>query len=234
MAVKKTTIVKKKYWYQILAPKLLGGEVIGEALGSAPEEMVGRTVNVNLATITNEPQTQHITLKFRITGTANNNLETALIEYKIMPSALKKLMRKEREKIEDSFSAKTADGKDLRIKTVMITRHKAQNSVLAALQKQGRAFVNKTLAKLSYDDFLQQLARHAFQKAMSQELRKTYPLAYSEVKWMILQEKTKATQAQETVKEVSQTKPVTSEAPQTKPTETSAKASEEKKEAVAV
>lgn len=232
MAVKKTTIVKKKYWYQILAPKLLGGEVIGEALGSAPEEMVGRTVNVNLATITNEPQTQHITLKFRITGTANNNLETALIEYKIMPSALKKLMRKEREKIEDSFSAKTADGKDLRIKTVMITRHKAQNSVLAALQKQGRAFVSKTLAKLSYDDFLQQLARHAFQKAMSQELRKTYPLAYSEVKWMILQEKTKATQAQETVKEVPQTK-TDSEAPQTKSTETSAKTSEEKKEAVA-
>ncbi|MBI4145394.1 hypothetical protein HY493_04285 [Candidatus Woesearchaeota archaeon] len=174
----------KKAWMAILAPKLFGEGFIGETFIAEPETALGRLVTVSMTTLTNDPSQQHINLSFKIAGKTKDALTTELIGYRISPSSTKRFVRRARSKIDDSFSAVTSDGKKLRIKPMIVTRGKAQGGTRAALQKATRQFFILHLSKMTLDQFWQDVLGHTVQKALSDSLRKLYPLATCELRWI--------------------------------------------------
>lgn len=180
----KVQIVKKKRWLPIVAPKSFNEEPVGETFAAEPAEAVGRTVSVSLMALTGDPQRQHVTIVFKIAGHEGDKLTTDIIGYRILPSALKRLVRRSRDKLDDSFEAVTKDGKKVRIKPVLVCRSKASGSVTAALRKNVRASVANILAVTSYDEFLHDLISGKFQRTVAESVRKIYPLSACEIRWM--------------------------------------------------
>jgi len=50
------TVIKKKKWVPIQAPKLFNEQIIGESLVGEAQELVGRRATVSLMTLTGDPQ----------------------------------------------------------------------------------------------------------------------------------------------------------------------------------
>lgn len=178
----KPTLIIKKRWFQIYPPKGMGNEPIGETYVAEPQQSVNKHVQTSLMTLTGDPSKQTVSIKLKIIAADGEALQTTIVEYAIIPSAVRKLMRKRKTKIEDSFVIKTSDGKIARIKPVLITKGKAKGSLTASLKQQCRNWISATCAKTSFEDLIKSMVSKKFQKGLASYLKTVYPLSISDVK----------------------------------------------------
>jgi ribosomal protein S3AE len=181
-ASKAAVLVKKKVWLPIIAPALFNNQPIGEMYVEEPAQAIGRRVTVSLMTLTNDPQRQNVLISFDVAKTDNNHLQTKVFGYKITPPAVRKMMRRGRDRVDDSFVVKCNDGVAVRVKPVLITRGRAKGGALAHLRKQLRISTIRGIAKLSFLDFIKDLVAHKFQRELHDSLRKVYPLQVCELR----------------------------------------------------
>jgi ribosomal protein S3AE len=229
----KGKIVKKR-WVPIVTPKIFGGRELGETFVSEAPVALGKTVSTSLANITGDPQKQNILLKFRIVDFTGEKLTTEIISYRISPSVVRKMVRRTRDKIDDSFPLKTKDGKIIRIKPMLVTRARTTSSVLKALRNAARDFLARMVLKFDYENLMHEIVEKKLQKSMMQELRKILPLSVSEIRecssipkdvaekqkiviYKPKPEKPAKTEKQEKPKPAEKTKPTEKQVPAEKP-----------------
>ncbi len=179
---KAALLVKKKVWVPIIAPELFTNQQIGETYLEEPSQGVGRQVKVSLMVLTGDPQRQNVAISFKIHKAENNQLFTQTIGYSIVPAAVRKMMRRGRERVDDSFVVKTQDDVAVRVKPVLITRGRAKGGVLIDLRQQLRLNVARAMAKLKFIDFIKDMVLHKFQRELQDSLRKIYPLQICELR----------------------------------------------------
>lgn len=183
---KKAKGAAKKRWIQILAPKIFNHQLIGETYVYESRQALGKPVTVNLMTLTRNPKNQGINVKFVVTGQHEDKLTSDFIGFRIMPSVVRRMVRRGRNKIVDSFVCITSDGKKVRVKPLVVTRTKAKGSVLTGLRKLVRQYLKKTIAKTNYETLAGDIIDHKLQKEMRMALSKTFPLASCEIRWFVL------------------------------------------------
>ncbi|MGV8162342.1 MAG: hypothetical protein ACP5N2_03370 [Candidatus Nanoarchaeia archaeon] len=192
MATKNIAIKKKKkIWLSVYSPEFLGNIFLGESHVYGKEDLVGKTLNLNLATITNDMKKQNINVSFRIIDVVDNKGQTKLTNYMLVPSYIKRLVRRKRDKIEDSFLAKTKDGRVVRVKPVAITNSDTYNSIISKVRLGMKALIKNALKEKTFEEFVTDLMSMKFQKEMKDKLNKIYPLKYVDVRQILLEEKGK-------------------------------------------
>ncbi len=183
-------VLKKKKWVKIIAPGIFKESIIGETRVAEYEDAIGRIVTVSSMVLTGDPQRQNISLSFEIRKLDGDVLKAEIIGYKITPSALKKMVRRSKDKIEDSFEAKTLDGIKIRVKPILITRNKTKGSINKALRKNMKSLFLKKISKVNYETLIQEMITRRFQKFIIDTLRKISPVSFCEIKFIsIIKEK---------------------------------------------
>ncbi|MBS3148035.1 hypothetical protein J4219_04070 [Candidatus Woesearchaeota archaeon] len=180
----KAVIIKKKRWVAIIAPKLFNDQLLGESFVEEPANLVGRCVSVSLMVLTGDPQKQNVSVSFKIVGVQNDMVTTELTGYRLLPAAAKKMMRRKRNKIEDSFIVESADKKIIRIKPLIVTRGNTTGSVLATMQKLERAFIAKVISQSDIDTLIRDIVQKKLQSSLSQLLRRLYPVGACEIRML--------------------------------------------------
>lgn len=175
---------RKKHWFQIVASRQFNHREIGETTVYSPEDVMGKTASVNLMNLVNDIKKQHINVKFRVNEVKDNTGYTELISYQIVPTHIKRIVRRNTEKLGDSLLIHTKDGKPLRIKPLLVTRAKTKSSVLKALRQKARAYLNHYIRRISYTILVNDLVTSKLQSSMYRYLRKTYPLKTCEIRVM--------------------------------------------------
>ncbi len=148
--------------------------------------MIGRFLSVSLSNITNEPQKQNVAIKFKITKVREGHLETEIYGLKMLPAAVKRLVRRNRSKIDDSFVVKSKDGKIVRVKPIVLTRGKTTGSVLAAMKKFVRAHLALKFSKTDFDQFITDLITKKLNHEIVKPLRKIFPVAVFDIRQFII------------------------------------------------
>ena len=182
-----TAKVKKKQWYSIVAPKQFEDAVIGETLVYDPEAMIGKTLSHNLMNLTNDTKRQNINIHFKVTELDNNKAKTAIIGYEILPSSVKRFVRRNSEKVDLSFVCDTADNVRLRVKPLVVTRSDVKGSVAAKLRHNIVQHLTRTIKKLKYDELINELIIHKLQSEMRAILNKIYPVKVCEIRRLCLE-----------------------------------------------
>ena len=183
MAVKSSR-KQKKTWFNIVTQKEFGNYVIGETLTTEPQKLVGRNVKVNLMSVLNDPKKQNTQLTFKIKSIRDQNAVTEIISYELLPSYSKRLIRKGRNKIDDSFIAETKDQTKIRVKPVMITRTKAQRSKLASIRKRVKELILEKVKTQTFPDLINEAISTKLQRELKENLKKIYPVAMLEFRAM--------------------------------------------------
>ncbi len=176
--------VLKKGWYPILAPKIFGNVILGETHVYEPEQMIGKSITQNLMNLTNDVKRQNINVNFRVANVQNNKAYTNIVGYSMAQSSIRRLIRRNIEKINMSFLCKTSDNKNLQIKPLLITRSATIGSVAARIRKNTQDFLVKYIGSISYDNFINDLISHKIQNSLKKTMSKIYPLRICEIRSM--------------------------------------------------
>jgi small subunit ribosomal protein S3Ae len=195
------TKIKKKIFVKILAPKDFQEQIIGEAPVTESRLLLGRKINVNLMTITNDPKDQNIQIKFNINELKGaDSVGTELLSATLLPAYIRRLVRKEKSRIDNCFTVKTQDNKNVVIKTFFITINIVTNSILTSLRKKSQEFIRNEVAKMNFDNLVIEVLSHKLQDRARKELNKVYPLKQCEVREikLALESKKKNEEAAET------------------------------------
>lgn len=183
MAVaKKQAKVAKKLWYPILATPLFNNCVIGETLVDAPEKMLGKVIPANLMGLTGDIKKQNSVLKFKVNRIENRQGLTEVIGFEIQSASIRRLVRRGKNKIDQSFVFQTSDGKKVAIKVLMITNFLAKLSVLSSLRNKNELLLKEYVPKLDYDHLIEEVVMHKLQSNIKKILHKIYPLRIYEIR----------------------------------------------------
>ena len=182
--------LKKKQWYQILAPKQFENVVIGDTLVTEPQAMLGKTLTHSLMNLTNDIKRQNVNIHFKIVEIDGNNGRTKIIGYEIIPYSVKRFVRRNCEKMDLSFICETSDNVFLRAKPLIITKADVKGSIAAKMRNGIVQFLIRTIKKMTYDEFINDLISHKIQSMMRENLCKVYPLKVCEIRYAGIEERT--------------------------------------------
>ena len=173
---------KKKKWMSILSTSHFNNSEIGETITSEPSTLVGRNVAINLMNLTQDIKTHNTKIVFKIKEVKNDRLMTEIVRYELVPASLRRMVHKDKEKIDDSFKAKTKDEVEVRIKPFIVTKSSANRSVLTAIRHKTRELLTEAIKKATYDAFMEEIIRFKLQNTIKRELSKIYPLTQFQIR----------------------------------------------------
>ncbi|MEK6947319.1 MAG: hypothetical protein AABX32_06960 [Nanoarchaeota archaeon] len=188
--------LRKKQWYNIFAPQQFENTVIGETLIANPQAMLGKTLSHNLMNLTGDPKRQNINIHFKVVEVEGDKGKTKIIGYEIIPSSVKRFVRRNSEKMDLSFACETADNVSLRVKPLVITKADVKGSIAAKMRNSIVQHLIKTIKKMNYNDVLNEVITHKLQASMKETFNKMYPLKVCEIRYLGIEQREKTQEAQ--------------------------------------
>ena len=176
---------KRKKWFEIYSSREFKGVEIGEIPATAPEDLIGKTINVPLSNLSKEGRRQTAQVMFEVVSIKDNKPQTEVKKIEISPSSVKRVARRGKDKVDDSFMLKTKDNINLRIKPVILTKNKTTKSVLSSIRKESRAFISEKVKALTYSDIVSRIASFSFQKELKDKINKLYPVSFCQIRSII-------------------------------------------------
>ena len=104
-------------------------------------------------------------------------------EFRILPTFMKKMVRKGTSYIEDSFDAECKDA-IVTIKPFLIARRKVSRTVRKALRVKAKEEIINEAKTKTVETLFRDILKNQFQKPLSLKLKKTYPLSLCEIKFI--------------------------------------------------
>lgn len=188
---------KKKKWCPIITSEHFNSRVIGESLLDDASMLMNRTVTVNMMQLTGDMKKQNMNIMFKVTDVKDGKGLAQAVRFSLSPSSLRRLARREKDKLSDSFVVKTLDGKLVRIKPVMVTNNMTKGSVSTALIKTCRIICKEFINKIAFEQLVVDLVSYKFQKEVRDALHTTYPLRNLEIRMMAIETKKKKESVEE-------------------------------------
>ncbi len=176
------TKIKKKIWVPIKAPGIFNQKDIGETNVYSPQDAEGKILPANLMNLTGDARKQNTVGKFVVDHVRDGKAFTSMIGYRIVPSSVKRMVRRGKDKADVSFETMSGDGKKFKVQVIIVTKGLAQNSVLTALRKESESEIKKKLKSMNSEKFFEYIVNHRLQSELKKKLSKIYPLKAYEVK----------------------------------------------------
>ena len=190
---KKILKVKKKKWVEIIAPKVFSEVSLGRTYVGEQKDALNKQMTINLMNLTRDPKKQSINVSFQTTKIVGEKVATVLVKYAMQPTAVRRMVRRSKERIDDSFVVRTKDRVKLRIKPILITRTNASKPVQSAVRTKARQTIANELAKLDFDQFVGAVLRREFQKKIADRVKKIFPIGITEIRmFQVIPEKKQA------------------------------------------
>jgi small subunit ribosomal protein S3Ae len=188
MASKKqgTPKIRKKKWLTLIAPKLFNEQAMGETPTYEDETVIGIHLVKSLMDLTRDVRKQTIKVRFKVREVINENAFTDFIGYELLPSSLRRMVRRGKDKVEDRFSVVTKDNLIVVIKPILITNSKTNASVLTRLRKGAQQAYAQHAKKITFSALSSDVVTGKLQRAVREKLTKIYPVRISEVKLLRL------------------------------------------------
>lgn len=170
-----------------------------------PKELNNRIITYDLTRIL---RGKNIILQLK-TKVEGEKITSNPRELKILPTYLKRMIRKGSNYVEDSFFIECKNAK-LKIKPFLITRKKVSRKVRKALREKAKEELIKYIKTKKYQDIFDDILKNKLQKELSLKLKKVYPLSLCEIRRLKLEEELEEKSPESitsTKKEISKEKP---------------------------
>lgn len=182
MAIKSTIKKKKKVWIPMYAPKFLNESFLGESLVSDKQAMIGKSLTLNLSIFTRDMKKQSTDVSFKVKSIVDNKGITEVTGLSLTNGYVKRLVRRGKSKVEDSFTVKSKDGRTIRLKPIVITNNVVNQSVASKIRALTKEKLTELVEKHSAEEFFELLLQQKSQKDLKDILSKLYPLRYVDVR----------------------------------------------------
>ncbi|MBR9693112.1 hypothetical protein GOV07_04250 [Candidatus Woesearchaeota archaeon] len=195
----------KKKWCALVAPKSFDNTGLGESYVSDSQLLMGKNITINLMHLTNDMRNQGIEISFVITKVHEGNGIASVIGYEVLPSQMKRVVRRGRSKVIDSFIVRVGKEQLVRIKPMAFTANRASRGAQTAIRLTVRERIKQLLKETTFDQLVQDLIQHKLQRTLKEVASAHHPIKSVEVKACILLSQ-KATAATPDIQETEEDK----------------------------
>ena len=145
---------KSKRWFTIRAPRHPWSfRVIGETIAEDEEQLIGRHYEMVQNELDGDFSKMHVKVQFRISGVVGADALTEYIGHEFLKDHIRRQVRRDRGKIDDTVDVVTEDGFYIRIKPLMISRHRIKGSQKQQMRTLARDIILKGGATSTWVDF---------------------------------------------------------------------------------
>lgn len=177
--------VVKKRWYALQAPQVFNNVIFGETPAAEIESLVGRGIRTNLGTVIRTAKKTSLEARFKITEVKGNTCMTELVSLEILPPHVKRLVKRAKKRVDDSFVVETKDGIKVRVKPVLLVKDNVQHGILTALRQRGQEFFAAQAKELTFNEFINKILAGDIFRDLRADLKKIYPLAGVELRALV-------------------------------------------------
>lgn len=167
---------KKKAWYTIVAPEEFERKEIGETIAEKPEMLVNRVVSISGRDLANQPKKQHIKIKFKVKSVSGNKAVTEGVGHFIKDDFIRRLLRRRSSKVMSVKNYSTKDGRNVKMKVVVVTERKASGRQRASLKKKVEEMTQKLVADIDSKKLIDELVFGTMPNKLYPELKKVVPI----------------------------------------------------------
>ena len=144
---------KSKRWYSIRAPRNPWSfKTIGETMAEEEEMLVGRHYEILQYELDGDFSKMNVKVKFRISEVIGSDALPEYIGHEILKDHIRRQVRRERGKIDDTIDLVTKDGYYIRVKPMMISRNRIKASQKQEMRTQARDLIIKFGATTTWVD----------------------------------------------------------------------------------
>ena len=144
---------KSKRWFSIRAPRNPWSfRVIGDTLAEEPEMLIGRNFEIMQHELDGDFSKMHVKIRFRVVDVLGTDALTEFIGHQMMQDHIRRQIRRDRGKIDDTVDIVTEDGYYVRFKPLIITRERAKSSQKNEIRTIARNIILKTGASSTWVD----------------------------------------------------------------------------------
>ncbi|MBU2562799.1 MAG: hypothetical protein KKF68_04015 [Nanoarchaeota archaeon] len=123
---------------------------------------------------------------------------------KILPSFLRRMIRKGTNYVEDSFST-NCENAQIRIKPFLITRRKVSRAVRKALRNKAKEELINYVKDKNSTFLFEEILKNKIQKSLSLKLKKIYPLSLCEIRILKIEKEFEIKKKEKEDKKISKT-----------------------------
>lgn len=168
-------LVKKKF-FDVAVP-LTAAKVKLYAINQ--EELHNKIVKIDM---TKNLKGKNVELKARISH-KDGKTDSELISMVLLPSYIRRIMRRGIDYVEDSFKTSCKDS-EMIVKPFMITRNHVSRMVRNEIRNTAKKFIESHARIKTSRELFSEIMTNKLQKAISLKVKKVYPLAFCEIRWI--------------------------------------------------
>ena len=172
---------KKKRFFDVEIP-ILNKETQLQAYEI--KELDGRILSYDLTRLL---RGKNMLAQFRVVVNGEK-AEANPVEVKVLPTFIRRMVRKGTHQVDDSFIADTKDGKII-IKPFLITRRKVPRAIRTALRNKSKEIVTSYVKERTSVQVFEDVLKNSIQKELSIRLKKIYPLSLCEIRILKIKNK---------------------------------------------
>jgi len=182
-AAKKRTVDKwkKKTWFTIIAPKEFDRKELGHTIAEKEENVLNRTVRVNVRDLANQLKKQHISITFKVTEVKGSKAYASAIGHEIKEGYMRKFVRRRSSKVEVVQTVQIKNGDSLRVKTVAITSVKAFRQKETDIRKTMKNVVEQTVANQDSQQIISDIVFGNIPQKIFDEVKRISPVKRIEI-----------------------------------------------------
>lgn len=156
----------------IYSPPYFGGREIGQTFASGTAQIPGRVVETSLYAITDDFSKQYLLMRFKITDVTDGSAETMFHGHEYGREYLRSLVRRGSTRIDGVFKVTTKDGYEMRVKITAFTVGRTRSVKKKAVRRIMSDVVQRSAARLTLDQFAQELVLGKTASEIYNEARK--------------------------------------------------------------
>ncbi len=182
---------KKKKWLKVYAPKVLNEVELPSIFADEPNSALGRTISLNLMFVTNSVRDRDYNVKLEIVDVNEDKCKTQIIRLNLLPSSIRKKVRKRKDKIENSFIVSTKDKKLVKVKPLILTANNSSKAQQKLLRKAASYLLFNEFGSKTYDEILKDMLSRNLNKKIYETLNSLHPVSSFDIRMLELVKKTR-------------------------------------------
>ena len=168
---------KSKRWFSIRAPRNPWSfRVIGETLAEEPEMLVGRNYEIMQNELDGDFSKMHVKIRFRVSDVLGSDAITEFIGHQMMQDHVRRQVRRDRGKIDDTVDVVTEDGFYVRFKPLILTRERVKSSQKNEIRSVARDTILKAGASSTWVSMQKSVMDGELEALIKEEASKISPI----------------------------------------------------------
>jgi small subunit ribosomal protein S3Ae len=138
---------KLKTWYNVIAPDVFDGAILGETAADDPAKLLDRVMEVTVQDLTGDFSKMHIKLQFKVHDVRGGDAYTRFVGHDMTSDYVRRQTRRNRSRVDAIVGGRTKDGYSIRLKVMAITDRRIQSSKSHAVRKQMEKVLRTAIAR---------------------------------------------------------------------------------------